>query len=93
MKRVLIIAYYWPPAGGPGVQRWLQFVNYLPNFNIQPIVYLPDNPSYPILDETLQSKIPDVEVLKQPISEPYRFANFFSKKDTISLPVPRIPIF
>ncbi|HAT69717.1 MAG TPA: glycosyl transferase family 1, partial [Flavobacteriaceae bacterium] len=49
MKRVLIIAYYWPPAGGPGVQRWLQFVNYLPNFNIQPIVYLPDNPSYPIL--------------------------------------------
>ena len=91
MKRVLIIAYYWPPAGGPGVQRWLQFVNYLPNFNIQPIVYLPDNPSYPILDETLQSKIKDVEVLKQPISEPYRFANFFSKKDTASISSGLIP--
>ena len=91
MKRVLIIAYYWPPAGGPGVQRWLQFVNYLPNFNIQPIVYVPDNPSYPILDETLQSKITDVEVLKQPISEPYRFANFFSKKDTASISSGLIP--
>ena len=24
-KKVLIVTYYWPPAGGPGVQRWLKF--------------------------------------------------------------------
>ncbi|MFQ3174086.1 MAG: hypothetical protein ACI8W0_001195, partial [Flavobacterium sp.] len=35
-KKVLIITYYWPPAGGPGVQRWLKFVKYLPDFGIQP---------------------------------------------------------
>ena len=28
-RKVLIITYYWPPAGGPGVQRWLKFVKYL----------------------------------------------------------------
>jgi len=26
-KKTLIITYYWPPAGGPGVQRWLKFVS------------------------------------------------------------------
>ena len=27
-KKILIVSYYWPPAGGPGVQRWLKFVKY-----------------------------------------------------------------
>ena len=45
-KKVLIITYYWPPAGGPGVQRWLKFVKYLPDFNIEPIVYCPSNANY-----------------------------------------------
>ena len=44
MKKVLIITYYWSPAGGPGVQRWLKFVKYLRNFGIEPIVYIPENP-------------------------------------------------
>jgi hypothetical protein len=91
LKRVLIIAYYWPPAGGPGVQRWLQFVNHLPSFGIQPIVYVPDNPSYPIIDESLLSQVPEVEILKQPISEPYKLAQFFSKKDTASISSGLIP--
>jgi hypothetical protein len=37
--KVLIITYYWPPAGGPGVQRWLKFVKYLTEFGVEPIVY------------------------------------------------------
>ena len=49
-KKVLLVTYYWPPAGGPGVQRWLKFVSYLPQFGIEPIVYIPENPEYPILD-------------------------------------------
>jgi hypothetical protein len=44
-NKVLIITYYWPPAGGPGVQRWLKFVKYLPDFGVQPIVYIPENPN------------------------------------------------
>ncbi len=83
MKKALIIAYYWPPAGGPGVQRWLKFVKYLPEFDINPIVYVPENPNYPILDESLLAEIPDnITILKQPISEPYKLAGFLSKKDS-----------
>lgn len=83
MKKVLIIAYYWPPAGGPGVQRWLKFVKYLPDFGIQPIVYVPENAYYPLTDEDLQKDIPrDTVVIKHPIKEPYRFASLFSGKNT-----------
>jgi len=86
-KKVLIIAYYWPPAGGPGVQRWLKFIKYLPEFNIEPIVYIPKNPNYPIIDNSLVNEIPkDLTIITQPIVEPYKLASKFSKgqSDTIS---------
>lgn len=83
MKRALIITYYWPPAGGPGVQRWLKFVTYLKDFGVEPIVYVPKDPHYPLVDEDLLEDVPNnITVLKQPIKEPYRFAKFFSKKKT-----------
>lgn len=83
MKKVLIITYYWPPAGGPGVQRWLKFVKYLPGFGIQPIVYIPENPTYPLLDEGLLNEVsPDVTILKNKIIEPYGWASAFSKSST-----------
>ncbi|AUC81304.1 glycosyltransferase [Lacinutrix sp. Bg11-31] len=79
-KKVLIITYYWPPAGGPGVQRWLKFVKYLPKFGIEPIVYCPSNPIYPQTDDSLLDEVSsDITILKQPINEPYKLANFFSK--------------
>ncbi|MEO0039001.1 MAG: hypothetical protein RIQ59_2212 [Bacteroidota bacterium] len=82
-KKVLIITYYWPPAGGPGVQRWLKFVKYLPDFGVQPIVYVPENPTYPILDEGLQNEVSDKAIiLKNKIFEPYQLAGIFSKKQT-----------
>ena len=82
-KKLLIITYYWPPAGGPGVQRWLKFVKYLPEFNIQPIVYIPENPTYPIIDNGLQSKVSDKAIiLKNKIFEPYGLASFFGKSKT-----------
>ena len=80
-KKALIITYYWPPAGGPGVQRWLKFVKYLPEFNVEPIVYIPENPNYPVIDKSFLSEIPkDLTILKLPISEPYKFARLFSRK-------------
>jgi len=82
-KKVLIVTYYWPPAGGPGVQRWLKFVKYLPEYNIEPIVYCPKNPSYPIIDAHLADEVSsDLTIIKQPINEPYKFANLFSKKSS-----------
>ena len=83
MKKVLIITYYWPPAGGPGVQRWLKFVKYLRSFEVEPVVYVPENPSYPIIDKTFGKEIPDgIRVIKKKIFEPYSIAGIFSKKDT-----------
>jgi len=80
-KKVLIITYYWPPAGGSGVQRWLKFVKYLRDFNIEPVIYTVDNPSYPILDKSLESEIPKgLEILKQPIFEPNSVLSFFGNK-------------
>ncbi|MFG4001801.1 glycosyltransferase family 4 protein [Flavobacterium aquidurense] len=82
-KKLLIITYYFPPAGGPGVQRWLKFVKYLPEFGVQPIVYVPENPTYPIVDQGLVSQISDkVIVLKNKIWEPYQLASVFSKNKT-----------
>ena len=82
-KKILIITYYWPPAGGPGVQRWLKFVKYLPEFGIQPIVYIPENPTYPIIDENLVKEVSGKAIiLKHKIFEPYQLAAFFSKNKT-----------
>jgi glycosyltransferase involved in cell wall biosynthesis len=72
MKKVLIITYYWPPAGGSGVQRWLKFTKYLPKYNWQPIIYTPENPYFEVKDEALLNDIPaEAKIWKTPIWEPY----------------------
>ena len=82
-NKIVIITYYWPPAGGPGVQRWLKFVKYLPDFGFQPIVYIPENPSYPIIDENLLSEVSnETIILRNKIVEPYQWASFLSKNKT-----------
>lgn len=74
-NKVLIITYYWPPAGGPGVQRWLKFAQYLPEFGFEPIIYTPENPSYPIIDESLINEVSkDLKIIQKPIWEPYQIA-------------------
>lgn len=71
-KKVLIITYYWPPSGGSGVQRWLKFVKYLPQFGYTPYVFTPENPSFSLRDPSLQKDVPpEAEVIHFPIWEPY----------------------
>jgi len=57
-KKVLIITYYWPPAGGSGVQRWLKFSKYLGDFGWEPVVLTTENGSYPMLDVSLLEDVP-----------------------------------
>lgn len=74
MRKVLIITYYWPPSGGAGVQRWLKFAKYLRTFGWEPVIFTPENPEYPAIDESLAKDIPaDIEVVKIPIWEPYGY--------------------
>ena len=83
MKKVLIITYYWPPAGGSGVQRWVKFAKYLPQNGWQPVIYTPENPEMTVVDRTLEDDIPEEAViLKQPILEPYGiYRKLFGRND------------
>ncbi len=79
MKKVLIISYYWPPASGPGVQRWLKFAKYLPEYGYQPFVITPRNGSYPNRDESLVAEIPAAaRVIKTRTAEPFAWFNILS---------------
>jgi len=75
LEPVVVIAYYWPPAGGPGVQRWLGFTRYFAENGLKPIVIVPENPFYPQLDASLLDiTIEELEVVRVPIIEPLRWA-------------------
>jgi len=72
MKNILVIAYYFPPSGGPGGQRVLKTVKYLPEFGWQPFVLTVSNGQFPAIDETLLEEIPkSVVVERTRIFEPY----------------------
>jgi glycosyltransferase involved in cell wall biosynthesis len=81
MKRVLIISYYWPPAGGGGVQRWLKMSKYLPEYGWKPIIFTPSNGESPVEDKSLFKQVhPVIETVKTPIWEPYGFYKKFTGK-------------
>jgi glycosyltransferase involved in cell wall biosynthesis len=81
LKKILLITYYWPPAGGAGVQRWLKMTKYLAeHFEVH--VFAPSNPSYPFIDHSLEDEVSkELIVVKRPIWEPYGIANLLSRKN------------
>jgi len=83
---VLIATYYWPPSGGPGVQRYLKFAKYLPQFNIVPIILTVKNPTYPIQDPSLEKEVPaGLKVYKSKTIEPFGFYAGLSGKKAESV--------
>ena len=56
-KSIGILAYYWPPAGGSGVQRWLRFSNHLSDLGWDVHVFTFKSPKYPILDNSTVEKV------------------------------------
>lgn len=86
MKKVLIITYYWPPSGGAGVQRWLKFAKYLPEFGWQPVILTvdPRYASYPQRDESLAKEIgPDCLVYTTKSFELYNLYKLISGKKEV----------
>jgi glycosyltransferase involved in cell wall biosynthesis len=59
MNKVLIVTYYWPPSGGAGVQRWLKFAKYLPEYGWEPIILTvdPEYAAYPATDTSLEKEV------------------------------------
>ncbi len=88
MKKVLIITYYWPPAGGPAIQRILKFVKYLPQFGWQPVILTVQNGNYPVIDHSLEKDIPaDCRVYKTKSIEPFNlYKKFIGKKSDEKIP-------
>jgi glycosyltransferase involved in cell wall biosynthesis len=87
MKKVLIITYYWPPAGGPGVQRIVKYVKYLSEFDWKPIVLTVEKPTSPAWDESLLKDISNqTKTYKTNTFEPfnlYRFVTGRQKDENI----------
>ncbi|MTI53431.1 TDP-N-acetylfucosamine:lipid II N-acetylfucosaminyltransferase [Geosporobacter ferrireducens] len=64
-KKVLVIAYIFPPLGGSGVQRTLKFVKYLREFGWEPVVVTVGTTMCQFKDVSMISEIPDgVKVIR-----------------------------
>ena len=75
-NKILIISYYWPPSGGSGVQRWLNFSNYLISYGWDVTVLTAKNPNCPITDKSLSRILnKSVKHIYVPIFEPTLFFN------------------
>ena len=86
MKKVLIITYYWPPAGGGGIQRVLKFAKYLPKFGWEPVILTVQNPDAPTFDSQLLNEIPkSIKVYHTKSIEPYYFYKKFTNRKVDSL--------
>lgn len=73
MRRVLFVAYYFPPIAGAGVQRTVKFVRYLPEFGYEPVVLTGPGgvgDRWAPADATMVEEIPGVEVHRVPGPEP-----------------------
>jgi glycosyltransferase involved in cell wall biosynthesis len=57
-RRVLVLAYFFPPLGGAGVQRSLKFVKYLPEHGFAPTVITTSSRRYQVHDDSLTAEIP-----------------------------------
>ncbi len=51
--KVLIVSFYFPPAGGGGVQRALKFAKHLPGLGVETHVLAPDDPKWIHVDDEL----------------------------------------
>ena len=59
MKNILIVAYFYPPLGGAGVQRTLKFVKFLEKFGYNVSVLTVNNEKGTIKDESLKLESTD----------------------------------
>lgn len=83
-ENVLFIAYQFPPKGGPGVHRSINFVKYLREFGYEPIVLTinsEDNLIFnDIIDESLINSIPHgINIVRTNSAIPHKTISFFRK--------------
>ncbi|MCK5028600.1 MAG: glycosyltransferase [Bacteroidales bacterium] len=79
-RKVLILTYYWPPASGPGVQRFLKISKYISDFGWQPVILTVENTSSSSVDQSLEYEVDSLQVIKTKTFEPFEIYNRLSGK-------------
>lgn len=80
-RRLLIIAYYFPPAGSIGYRRPLKFAKYLYGSGWTPFALTVKKPSDKIIDFSLLNNIPkELHVYKATSLEPFRYRRQLYRK-------------
>jgi len=89
VKKFLFITYYYPPAGGPSVQRIIRIIQHMTDAGWEPIVLTVKDGDYTSLDPTLEMVIPaQVQVIRTDIFEPYNvYRTFIGKKKGEKIPL------
>ncbi len=85
MGKILLFSYYWPPAGGPGVQRWLKNASLLQTLGWELTVITPQEPVAANYDHSLIEEVPaNLRVLKTAASDPFKaYARITGKKNKV----------
>ncbi|TSA23972.1 glycosyltransferase [bacterium] len=89
LRNILFISYFFPPLGGPGVQRSGKFCKYLPEYGWNPIVVTVKDIAYVAYDNTLENEIAGIDVHRTDSLDMMRVlhkleqCNFSRKHDTI----------
>ncbi|MBS1558965.1 MAG: glycosyltransferase [Bacteroidetes bacterium] len=84
-KKILILTYYWPPAGGIAVQRWVKLSKYLWRRGWQPVIYTVSNGNYPQRDQSMDKDVlPEITVIRKSIWEPHRLYQLISSRKSKS---------
>jgi len=84
-RKVLIIAYYFPPMGLSGVQRTVKFAKYLPKFGWKPTVLTIEPTGYYAFDDTLLKEAEDAGV-KIVRTRSYDVNRILKKQGVIKMP-------
>lgn len=79
MKKFLFITYYYPPAGGPSVQRIIRIIQYMAQNGWQSVVLTVKDGDYTMEDSFLFKRIPEgTRVIKTDFFEPYKLYRKFT---------------
>jgi glycosyltransferase involved in cell wall biosynthesis len=88
-RKVLMIAYYFPPMGLSGVQRTVKFAKYLSKYGWKPTVLTIEPAGYYAFDDTLLKEVEDagVKIIR---TRSYDVNSFFKKKGIVKMPSERM---
>jgi glycosyltransferase involved in cell wall biosynthesis len=88
-RKVLFIAYYFPPMGLGGVQRTVKFAKYLPKYGWKPTVLTVEPAGYYAFDDTLLKEAEEsgVKIIR---TQSYDANHLFKKRGIVKMPSERM---